>query len=253
MSLAAPAPQLARLTAALRALAFSRQGWRFLFCRFPLAVVTPSAALRSVPYYTKGEVVPLLVMGVLRRGAFPVPRRQFFLCLGVFLVLFFRFSRSFFRCWRLLLAVWVFLGVLAVVFAVAGFPFVLAVWALSPLPFAVWFGAWLLLRRLLFVRLPAPSAPVSARGSRWVPLPPSSPFRPLCRFASPRWVCVPASAVPGWLALVGGASVRPAVVRRRSGVLLFAWVLVPCVRRSGRWVPLFAPPSGGVAAAPAAA
>lgn len=253
MSLAAPAPPLARLNGgASRPCALS-ETLAVPLLSVPVGGCDSKRGVKVGSLLHKGKNKLLLVMGVLRRGAFPVPRRQFFLCLGVFLVLFFRFSRSFFRCWRLLLAVWVFLGVLAVVFAVAGFPFVLAVWALSPLPFAVWFGAWLLLRRLLFVRLPAPSAPVSARGSRWVPLPASSPFRPLCRFASPRWVCVPASAVPGWLALVGGSSVRPAVVRRRSGVLLFAWVLVPCVRRSGRWVPLFAPPSGGVAAAPAAA
>ncbi len=201
----------------------------------------------SVPVPVLAHGVRLLLWGELRRGSVPVRVVASFLCfLGVFLVLFFRFSSSVFRSGWAVFGAWlVFGGWLGVVFAACGLWLGVVAVACLPLVFLLWWLVFVLLRRLLFVRLPRPSAPVSPRGSRFFPLPASSPLRPVCRWWSPRWVCVPASAVPGWLALVGGSSVRPAVVRRRSGVLLFAWVLVPCVRVRGRWLPLFAPPVGG--------
>lgn len=164
----------------------------------------------------------------------------------VFPVLFFRVSRSFFRSWRLLLVVWCFGLFLGSLFLVSrpALPAVFFAVLAAPVPFLAWLGLFLGLRRLLFVRLPRP-----ALGSaRWARVPRSSPWFGLARWCSPRWVCVPASAVPGWLALLGPGCVSAAVVRRRSGVLLFAWVLVPCCRRRGGWVPLFAPPVGGAAA-----
>jgi hypothetical protein len=165
----------------------------------------------------------------------------------VFPVLFFRFSSSVFRsAWSLFLA-WLFVGGwLGVAFAAFGCWLGVVAVAALPALFGLWWSVFAGLRRLLFVRFPRPAAVVSPRGSRFFPLPSSSPFFPVCRWWSPRWVCVPASAVPGWLRLVGSGAVLPAVVRRRSGVLLFAWVCVPCVRRRGGWVPLFSPPVGGV-------
>lgn len=161
-------------------------------------------------------------------------------------MLFFRFSRSFFSCFSLpFLFGWVFLGFAAAAAAVGGLWLAVLLWAVAPVPFLLWFGVFRLLRWALFVRFPAPPAPVSSRGARWFPLPSSSPWFPVRRWWSPRWLCVPAAAVPGWLRLVGSGAVAPAVVSRRSGVLLFAWVLVPCVRVRGGWSPLFWPPVGG--------
>lgn len=161
-------------------------------------------------------------------------------------MLFFRLSSSFFRLGWSLPACWLLFGGWCAVCSVAcGWWLGLAVVLALPFPFLLWWLAFVLLRRLLFVRFPRPVAPVSSRGSRWFPVPRSSRWFPLARWCSPRWLCVPASSVSGWLRLVGGSAVRPAVVRRRSGVLLFAWVLVPAVRVRGRWFPLVAPPVGG--------
>lgn len=162
-------------------------------------------------------------------------------------MLFFRFVfRSFvpgfFRVWfRVLLLVPA--GFLV---AVSGGP--VSVWlpvlsfALGPVVLVGSFaGVCAVVRSVLFRRFRRPSWVPSG----WLRVPSSSAWfgcRRWCRF---RWLCVPASSVPGWLRLVGSASVVPAVVRRRSGVLLFAWVLVPCVPVGSGWSPLFAPVGAG--------
>lgn len=143
--------------------------------------------------------------------------------------------------WRVLLVV-----PALVVCAVSGCP--VSVWlSLSvlvlgpPSVVGLFAGVCAVVRSAVFRRFRRPS---------WVPggwrrVPSSSAWfgcRRWCRF---RWLCVPASSVPGWLRLVGSASVVPAVVRRRSGVLLFAWVLVPCVPVGSGWSPLFAPVGAG--------
>lgn len=159
-------------------------------------------------------------------------------------MLFFRFvfrsfvPRFFGLWWRVLL-----LLPAAVLSAFLGSPFLL-VFVLGPVAVVgVFAGVCALVRACLFRRFRAPRW----RPSGWRRVPPSSAWFGCRRWCCFRWVCVPASAVPGWLAVVGSGSVVPAVVRRRSGVLLFAWVLVPCVRVSGGWSPLFAPvgASGG--------
>lgn len=163
-------------------------------------------------------------------------------------MLFFRFVfRSFvpgfFRVWwRVLL-----LAPAAVLVAVLGGP--VSVWlplllvVLGPVVLVGLFvGVSAVVRSLLFRRFRRPSW---VPRSGWRRVPPSSPWFGCRRWCCFRWLCVPASSVPGWLALVGSSSVVPAVVRRRSGVLLFAWVLVPCVPVGSRWSPLFAPVGAG--------
>lgn len=213
----------------------------------PLRYASPlrSPSLGALLNKRKAPCQSICSVFVVRRGSVPV-RSSPASSLGVFLVLFFRFSSSVFRsAWSLFLA-WLFVGGwLGVAFAAFGCWLGVVAVAALPVLFGLWWSVFAGLRRLLFVRFPRPAAVVSPRGSRFFPLPSSSPFFPVCRWWSPRWVCVPASAVPGWLRLVGSGAVLPAVVRRRSGVLLFAWVCVPCVRRRGGWVPLFSPPVGG--------
>lgn len=71
-----------------------------------------------------------------------------------------------------------------------------------------WGLLFLLLRRLLFVRVPRPRRP---RGWRGVPS--------WCA----RWCCVPASSLPGLRASCFVFSVVPAVVSRRTGAVLWFW------------------------------
>ena len=164
-------------------------------------------------------------------------------------MLFFRFvfrsfvPRFFGLWWRVL-----FLAPAGVVVAVLGGP--VSVWlpllsvVLGPVAVVGLFaGVCAVVRSLLFRRFRRPSW---VPRSGWRRVPPSSAWFGCRRWCCFRWLCVPASSVPGWLALVGSSSVVPAVVVRRSGVLLFAWVLLPCVRVGRGWSPLFSPPSGGV-------
>lgn len=201
-----------------------------------------------MPFSKKARIKILQNCFVLRRGGASGSLSLLaFSFLGVFLVLFFRFVfRSFvpgfFRVWWrvLLLAPSVVLGVCF------GLPFSvwcpLAVFVFGPVAVVGLFAAvCAVVRSAVFRRFRRPSWVPSG----WLRVPSSSAWfgcRRWCRF---RWLCVPASSVPGWLALVGSASVVPAVVRRRSGVLLFAWVLVPCVPVGSGWSPLFAPVGAG--------
>lgn len=73
--------------------------------------------------------------------------------------------------------------------------------------FAVWLLVFAVVRRLFFVRFPRPAL------GRW-------------RWSFWRWSCVPSSSLPSLRASVPVWVVRPALVCRRSGAVLFFWVLV---------------------------
>lgn len=169
------------------------------------------------------------------RGRLALVRFHSFLVLGVFLVLFVRFCSC---LWRRLVGFrlffflpWVGRALLPVLpvrvpvvlrrLVAALFPFPsspsfgrVLVWRrcsfrpgllLVPFLLPLWLP-WLFLRRRLFVRFPSPACRLSA----------------VLPLGGVRFFCVPAAAVPSGLASVG--FVRPAVVSRRSGAVLFFWV-----------------------------
>ena len=126
------------------------------------------------------------------------------------LVAFLHYSFRFFRWLRAWLA-----GVCsAPLFSV---PALFAFWCvgLVCLLFVPWWLVAVCLRRLFFVRFARPWAP-SWRSRLFVP-----GLGGACR-----WACVPASALASVVAL-GGVWARPAVVARRSGLVLFFWVWLP--------------------------
>lgn len=95
------------------------------------------------------------------------------------------------------------------------FPFLVLVWlgvgaVLFPL-----FAVFLVLRRVLFVRFPRPCSRPSAAAF----LSPS-----LRRAGVWRWRCCPASRLSAVRSSSFVFGVAPAVVSRRSGVVLFFWV-----------------------------
>lgn len=109
-------------------------------------------------------------------------------------------------------------------------------WALVLVALSPWGLLFLLVRRVCFVRFLSPSAAslglVGRRGrrvpvrGRWRP-----PVPGLCCFASSWrscWRVVPAACLPSLCASCVVWCVRPAVVRRRSGVVLLWWVCSPC-------------------------
>lgn len=85
--------------------------------------------------------------------------------------------------------------------------------ALAPL-----WGVWLAVRGFCFVRFPRPARCPSGLGSVWFALRGSS--------APVGWRCVPVSALPAVRRSCFVWAVRPAVVRRRSGVVCFVWCWV---------------------------
>lgn len=90
------------------------------------------------------------------------------------------------------------------------------VWFFVWLPLLPWLLPSLLLRRLFFVRFPRPR--------RW---PSRSCGRP--SFSSGfrgRWACVPVASLPAARLVWFVWAVRPALVARRSGELLWVWVFV---------------------------
>lgn len=123
------------------------------------------------------------------------------------LVRFLRFSFRFFRfCWRSALSPFSLSGGVAAAYCVfVAVPFWLSVFA-ALLP---WLLGCLFLRRLFFVRFRRPF----------------SPLRP-ARLGGAGWFCFPASALSAARA-AGGVWFCPAVVARRSGVLLFVWGWFP--------------------------
>lgn len=136
-------------------------------------------------------------------------------------MLFVRFSLSSFRWWRSLGASSSSpFSALASLFCVPA----LALWLAVGLLLCPLWLAGLLVRSALFVRFrrPVGCPPFGASVARW------------CRFAGLPcgWRCVSASALPVVRSRFWVWAVRPAVVRRRSGVVCFFWV----------WV---SPPAGG--------
>lgn len=131
------------------------------------------------------------------------------------LVRFLRFSFRFFRfCWRSALSPFSLSGGVAAAYCVVvAVPFWLSVFA-ALLP---WLLVCLFLRRLFFVRFRRP-------------LPLVGPWRSWLGVGGCGWRCVPASALPSVRAFFGGSLsgwVFPAVVCRRSGLVLWVWVWCP--------------------------
>lgn len=132
------------------------------------------------------------------------------------LVRFLRFSFRFFRWLRRSLSS----ALSSSGFGLLGFCFVVffavPFWSCFFVVVSPWLFLCLALRRFCFVRFPRPFAPSV-----------SSPlFVPRLGGWGCRWACVPVSALSAVRAC-GAVWARPAVVARRSGLLLFVWVWLP--------------------------
>lgn len=146
---------------------------------------------------------PSALVGVLRRGRFLFVLACFWV---VFPVLFFRVVGRLWRWWS---------GSSG---SSGSFDSPAGGWSLFPALFLVWlavgvvlcplFVVWAVLRRLLFVRFPRPAF--------WA-------VRGCPVWAARGWVVVPAGSLSAVRASWFVGAVRPAVVCRRSGVVLFFW------------------------------
>lgn len=137
------------------------------------------------------------LVGVLRRGRFSFVPACFWV---VFPVLFFRVVG---RVWR-----WWSSGSLSAAGGFSLFPFLFLVWLAVGVVLCPLFVVWAVLRRALFVRFPRPAF--------WA-------VRGCPVWAARGWVVVPAASLSAVRASWFVGAVRPAVVCRRSGVVLFFW------------------------------
>lgn len=111
-------------------------------------------------------------------------------------------------------------------------PLLLVLSGVAPL----WFAAFVVVRRFCFVRFVCPSAASlglsGRRGRRLCRSPrfgfvrPSAAWGLRVPFPAARWACVPASGLSSLRASSFVWAVRPAVVSRRSGVVLVWWVFL---------------------------